>query len=508
MSPAEQSDEVFKAAPRSAAEAAETLEGADSAEVLASAPLEEAPRVLAKAAPEAVTSSEIAKRDELNRIASSDDEGDDSSDDGTPTNGSSVLTHQDPQLAATQKVLSDLQNGSPSAPTQVQNYREMLDKVSGKVPVQSRMNTGDAISALLGKQNAELQEAKEQRGRQQLIALLNDAGNTIGSALTPMGKTKPDVDFTNKLLMQAEQPMKDLAAKKQLSQDALNEIKAQKELASHQLGSAQTQNAQDMIRALQPDVAKSLGDKLNNMSAADIDNYQKMMELKQKYDANKIARDQLNEIKQSRISAGNNKDYENAARHFDDSINPAKVSSRTPMGRSQIVVDQASRIDTLLKQYPNPADMPKTKIHELAMAMNTMLSNGSPSIAGTHMLIPQSAVGDLNSTESYITNKIRGANQASFVNDLAATISREKETSANIVRNYQLQSAEAASNAPWAIAKPERYNQIRKARGLLDQPSQSDQLKPHDQDAEAIAWAKSQPPGNPKAQAILKANGL
>jgi hypothetical protein len=233
-----------------------------------------------------------------------------------------------------------------------------------------------------------------------------------------------------------------------------------------------------------------------------------MMELKQKYDANKIARDQLNEMKQSRISAGNNKDYENAARHFDDSINPAKAYSRTPMGRSQIVVDQASRIDTLLKQYPNPADMPKTKIHELAMAMNTMLSNGSPSIAGTHMLIPQSAVGDLNSTESYITNKIRGANQASFVNDLAATISREKETSANIVRNYQLQSAEAASNAPWAIANPERYNQIRKARGLLDQPSQSAQLKPHDQDAEAIAWAKSQPPGNPKAQAILKANGL
>lgn len=85
----------------------------------------------------------------------------------------------------------------------------------------------DSIAKLLNGNNEELKQAQNQRNQLQLMAMLGQAGATIGAGMAPLANIQPNQSFYNNLLGAAQQPVKDLTDQRE---DLLGRLKAQKEL--------------------------------------------------------------------------------------------------------------------------------------------------------------------------------------------------------------------------------------------------------------------------------------
>lgn len=492
MSPAEQSAEVFKAGPRSAAESAEVLEGAseapleraaqqsayeklfskqaaqdlvdgasvpgksaaESAEVLGKtlpegiaegrnvvpvrslAPIAEAgeaaggsmlgaagriagkiasPAALAyellKSEPGHSDEQEMAEREKLMH----GDAPPSLTDLAAPRATLKEDTNKESPIATTSPAESDNEDDAPSAPaSEADKARDLIARASGKTPIRSRMNTSDAIASLLGQNRTDLADAKEERNRKQLIAMLNDAGNTIGAAITPMGRTKPDESFTKQLIAQADQPVNDLKLKKQLSQETLNEIKAQKELASHDPTSAESTAFRHSLRQF-PDLVKAYGTDFENITAADRENIYKPLELKEKIESRKLAAAQLAHLKQeSRDKATSDKQFGNYQK-----IQTALESNRanTPDVK-QAYLDRynASKGLEAFSRYKNLNDVPKNIATLVSGEVGKIATGGVPTHEAMKALDKNTLQSKFAEYLEGATGKIKPAKLGSFLN--------------------------------------------------------------------------------------------
>lgn len=244
----------------------------------------------------------------------------------------------------------------------------------------------------------------------------------------------------------------------------------------------------------------------DNVSASDVENYVGPIERLES--AQLMAK-----FRAQNFGLAQDKSVGSAIQKLEGEVNPAKASSRSPLGKSALTVDQAQRLEVLLNSQTDPNNFTQRDIYEMASGIDNMLRNGNVSQTGTEHLIPKTAMGKLSSIEEYITNQVHGANAGDFVNRYKDLISREKEANSALVKKYQAQAINAAGSQP--IFQKYGKDQLKSfangygfdESGKELQKQENTQSNAHPQDQQAIQWAKDHP-DDPRSQTILKANGL
>lgn len=182
-------------------------------------------------------------------------------------------------------------------------------------------------------------------------------------------------------------------------------------------------------------------------------------------------------------------------------------------GKAMGTLQQAARDAALIAQNPNP---PPQQLYELARGLDRLISGAAPTIGATEHLIPKTWRGSLADFSQWLTSQPKGAGGQAFVKQMQETINRIRESTQGFVDSTNAKTVNAYSHLSRKNA--ERFKSaIRSAE--LD-PSNFDQttweyrgapkaqpVEAHPQDSEAVQWAKANP-GDPRAVAILKANGV
>jgi hypothetical protein len=166
-----------------------------------------------------------------------------------------------------------------------------------------------------------------------------------------------------------------------------------------------------------------------------------------------------------------------------DDLDPNKARGGN-MAFNQKKVDQSERLEGLIKDSNgNMRNLDSRQMEELAIGLNSMLSNSSSSAASqVEALVPKTVMGNVSKLKEWLTNDPTGTNQTAFVSRMADTVAREKQIAAQQVQKAQRQRLAAYSNLK--KASPEDYQHILSSYGLSEneeptsQPQSLDGGKP------------------------------
>lgn len=159
-----------------------------------------------------------------------------------------------------------------------------------------------------------------------------------------------------------------------------------------------------------------------------------------------------------------------------DDLDPNKARAGN-MAFNQKKVDQAERLEGLMKDKSgNISNLDSRQIEELAIGLNSMLSNSSSSaVSQVEALVPKTIMGNSSKLREWLTNNPTGTNQTEFVRRMAETVEREKDIASNQVKKAQRQRLSAHSK--FRDTAPDEYNQIINAYGLNEAPSEDEPKK-------------------------------
>lgn len=332
---------------------------------------------------------------------------------------------------------------------------------AGKAPSQTSDN--DYMSNLLSKiyggdlSDSALKHAQGQRNEQQLFANLSKAGSGIGAAISGI---KPQTDIQDSLIQQAEQPLKDILLRREGKMKELEVGLKASDLANQEKLRDPNSNVSNAYRSMaaqfSPQIAASPG--FNKMSASGIKELLPMIDMAIRMEA----------VKTQKEATAKDKDEKDLDKRFDKVgkvLTSELAGNRTAFGKAATTYSSAEKIQTMLAGR-NPNDLDSREIAELARQLDTILSNGSPTISGMKKLIPDSARGSLAKLEEYLTNTRQGSQMGSFVEQMLHTVDREKNLSSEQVQRTQ--SRLLAGNSDLAKKDPQRWNLLLKAHGLPD----------------------------------------
>jgi hypothetical protein len=105
---------------------------------------------------------------------------------------------------------------------------------------------------------------------------------------------------------------------------------------------------------------------------------------------------------------------------------PNMGSARNALGRNQLIINGAEKINALINSVPNQNELTGRQVYEIAKSLDGMLSMGSPTISGTDKLLPRTIMGKMAELGEYGLNKPIGAQMGKFVKQMQHLIDREK----------------------------------------------------------------------------------
>lgn len=107
-------------------------------------------------------------------------------------------------------------------------------------------------------------------------------------------------------------------------------------------------------------------------------------------------------------------------------------------GQISAKVQQADRLKTLVSSYKN-GDLPPQQMEELALGMANMLSGSSGAARSqVEALVPHTWWGGKQSAQQWLMNEPTGAGQQKFVEAMAHTIDRERDTANNQLNDIRV----------------------------------------------------------------------
>lgn len=133
-------------------------------------------------------------------------------------------------------------------------------------------------------------------------------------------------------------------------------------------------------------------------------------------------------------------------------------------GQISAKVQGAERLQTLISAFKD-GNLPKAQMEELSLGLSNMLAgSGGAARAQVEALVPHTLFGQTQDAASWLMNEPRGAGQQKFVDMMAGTIDREKQTAQN-----QLNSIRAQRLPLYDKLKkndPTMYNNLLQSYGL------------------------------------------
>jgi hypothetical protein len=284
----------------------------------------------------------------------------------------------------------------------------------------------------------DLAAAQEDARRKRLgVGIAQALAQGIGTATN----TKYDPSLYQNLETAAGQGVKDIQAGRQAQKEKMGSqvsaLDLQQKSDAADPSSQRSRVAQEMATA----IAKKANipvdpEKLKLLSANDIDAYMKgelqLADLDQRAKDNQLKRESLNTNKALTLQRSADDKEEKDAKNLQSSLDVARSSSRSPLGKAANNYNAASRIQALVQPYVGKEDtLTPQQVYELARATDSLLSQSGATIGGTEHLVPKTALGDLSSWKNFISNQPGGANQGAWVRNMVETAVREKNLSKN-----------------------------------------------------------------------------
>lgn len=178
----------------------------------------------------------------------------------------------------------------------------------------------------------------------------------------------------------------------------------------------------------------------------------KRAELGLKHDENNIKRSQVSNEKVDKLL----KDMKN-------DLDADKGRSGN-FGTISAKVQQADRLQTLVSSYKN-GDLPPQQMEELALGLANMLSGTSGAArAQVEALVPHTWWGGKQSVQQYLMNEPLGSGQQKFVEAMAHTIDREKQTANSQLNN--IRASRLAAHEHLKKMAPDQYNNLLNSYGI------------------------------------------
>lgn len=168
---------------------------------------------------------------------------------------------------------------------------------------------------------------------------------------------------------------------------------------------------------------------------------------------------------QDRNSDRQDKQADDKFKTFQESLDPNKGRAGNA-AQLQTKLNQADRLNQLVAAAKNGQGLDSRQTEELAIGLQSMLSNGGGSTNEVQALVPHTWMGRSQSFKEYIMNNPQALNNQAFVDRMADTINRERG-----VTEGQLKSALYARVAPYSSLEkkdPDRFKEILQSQPLLD----------------------------------------
>lgn len=231
------------------------------------------------------------------------------------------------------------------------------------------------------------------------------------------------------------------------------------------------------------------------------------MELANKKEEFGVKRDEIKENRDTRVQKQTDDRVDRLTKQLKEDFDADKGRAGN-FGQISGKVQSAERLQTLINAYKG-GDLPKAQMEELALGMSNMLAGqAGASRSQVEALVPHTFWGRTQDAGSWLLNEPRGAGQQKFVEKMADTIQREKETATN-----QLNSIRAARLPAHDTLKklaPDQYSALLQSYGLDPKNIKNGKfvapvaVSPEDQTA--IDWANKNPTDK-RAIQILQLHG-
>jgi hypothetical protein len=393
----------------------------------------------------------------------------------------------------------------PTAVTEasnIQKYKDLLAKSSGQSPVVSRMNTGDAINSLLGKRSEQLNSAQNLRNNLQLLAGLQHAGQTIGSAFVPMSNVRPNEQLYQSQMAAAERPIQDVMTRQSLlnqaTKDVLMHAQAQKQMAYQDPSSPESEAFRKAVMTINPGIAKVYGDSFKDITAADKELIFDPIKLKEQIDARKDIAEQNRMMKQSTLQA----QMDNKRSDADSKARQAVFSFRGNAGAQQASKDVLSTAKAL-DLINQPGIKTTQDLQLIAQELGKVASGGVPGAHEIYALLPSNLKTKTAELINFISSKPTNAQADEYLQRNKKYLNEIRSTAVDTLKNYQLNMAKGFKNK----MHPDEYSDLQKDISSQYSMPESIKTESHPQDDAAIAWAKANP-SDPRSAQILKVNGM
>lgn len=308
------------------------------------------------------------------------------------------------------------------------------------------------------------------------------------------------------------------------------EAKAQREFeAKKRVHDEQTYDPTAPVNQLYHQTAEQFG--LKNIPEGLIaPDYEKVLPLQEKFQQNQIKQQEVANNRKAQASAKNDNLSLKLVEGLKNDLDPNKARGGN-LAANQKQVDRATHLQGLINTY-HDRNLDSRETEELAIGLQSLLSQGNPAAGQVAALVPKSAIGDSAKLKEWLFNEPRGTNQQAFIERIGHSIDRQKQISEEQVKRAQVQRLSAHGRLK--EIDPDTYGAILNSYGITPEdvqkltPGQQQGLiqavasnqggglinsaqaaapSPHPQDNEAVQWAKKNP-GDPRAKAILQANGV
>ena len=402
-------------------------------------------------------------------------------------------------LSSSTPSLKSAPAGSMPADDDKDALLDKLNKFTGKTPVDSRMNTSDAISKLLGSNQADLDDAIKQRNQLQLLGMIEHVGNTAGNALTPLARPNSDADYQAHLATMAQAPIQDVMAKQALAREGLQNQASAQQLGQLMANSDENSSISSTARDILKQAAKSAQMNINipdNLTAAQAEKLMPGIENM----ANRRVQMQ-NALMMKQMMMGNQQATKQ--NQMLGQTQQLLESARGNPAAQQAERDlySADKAKSLINLYGDPDKLSPQMVNTLVAEVAKISGGGAPTLEGMKALTPDTLSSQLAGVKQKLLNEPTPANAGAFVKQYGDYIDKLKDDAKKVISDKYGRIIESRKGQ----LSPENYGALQDQ--YLNRFAEKEAAAAHPQDSEAMAWAKANP-SDPRAAAIMKANGM
>ena len=284
------------------------------------------------------------------------------------------------------------------------------------------------LGKLLNPEDDEMRDARNERSKLQLLAMLGHGSAQIGAALTPLAHTMPDNTAFNTLMQAAQQPIQDIKDKKALNMETLK----QKELLDKiDPNSSQAHVLRSLLKQAAQKAGVNLSDsEIQSASPATMENIMKGVESLATHQENAKNRAAYRDI------ARENKESDRRDK-VDQHVGDMLESSRQTPDVKQAYLDSysASKALTLLDKYPDLNKMSNPQVSLIAAEVAKIAQGGVPGMDELRALKPDALPQWFSKVSSKLINAPTAANAGAFLKQYKDYVTDLKKNSKDIIND-------------------------------------------------------------------------